>query len=106
AHYGKPFGQPARRYAVEIALERITGVEQGKSFYNSAMERGHMLEPLARKRYELEYFCTVTNGGFFVADEYGGSQDGVVGDEGGFVIKSAIQVTHYDRYYVGMHLYD
>lgn len=96
AHYGKPFGQPARRYAVEIALERITGVEQGRSFYNSVMERGHALEPLARKRYELEYFCTVTNGGFFAADEYGGSPDGLVGDDGVIEIKSVIPVTHYD----------
>src|SRR5699024_4803521 len=79
AHYGKPFGQPARRYAVEIALERITGVEQGKSFYNSVMERGHTLEPLARKRYELEYFCTVTHGGLFAPDEHGGRPEGLGG---------------------------
>ena len=38
AHYGKPFGEPALRYALQIALEQVTGRKAEYSFKNEYME--------------------------------------------------------------------
>ena len=58
------------------------------------MERGHTEEPIARQLYEDEYFCDVTNGGFFDNGFTGCSPDGIVGD-GIIEIKSVIASTQY-----------
>jgi hypothetical protein len=96
ANLGKAFGEPAKRYALQLALERITGAKASFSFTNEHMERGHEQEPIARMLYEEEAFCTVTNGGFFGCATYGDSPDGLVGDKGVVEIKSVIAPTHYD----------
>ena len=42
ANYGKSFGEPAKKLAVDIAVERITGKRITTNDYkNSHMERGH-----------------------------------------------------------------
>lgn len=97
ANYGKAFGEPAKKYAVEIALERITGSSSKDGFSNQHMDRGHEEEPLARMAYEEEMFCFVKNGGFFDHGHFGCSPDGLVGDDGLIEIKSAIPSVHYDR---------
>ena len=89
------FGDPAKRYALQIALERITGKKAEFSFKNDDMERGHEQEPVARMLYEDERFVSVTNGGFFDCGEYGDSPDGLVGSNGVIEIKSVIASTHY-----------
>lgn len=94
ANYGKAFGEPAGRYALRIALERVTGRKAEYSFKSEDMERGHEQEPIARMRYEELFFCEVSNGGFFDFGEYGDSPDGLVGDEGVLEIKSVIASTH------------
>lgn len=94
ANYGKPFGEPAQRYALQIALERVTGRKAEHSFKNDDMERGHEQEPLARMLYEEMFFCAVDNGGFFDFGEYGDSPDGLVGTDGVIEIKSVIASTH------------
>lgn len=94
ANDGKPFGDPARRYALQLALERITGRKADYSFKNDDMDRGHEQEPVARMLYEEENFVDVTNGGFFDCGEYGDSPDGLVGDDGIIEIKSVIAPTH------------
>lgn len=94
ANYGKPFGEPAHRYALQIALERVTGRKAEHSFRNDEMERGHEQEPVARMLYEEMFFCEVANGGFFDFGEYGDSPDGLVGDDGVIEIKSVIASTH------------
>ena len=94
ANYGKPFGEPAQRYALQIALERVTGRKAEHSFKNDDMERGHEQEPLARMLYEEMFFCEVTNGGFFDFGEYGDSPDGLIGADGVIEIKSVIASTH------------
>lgn len=94
ANYGKPFGEPAHRYALQLALERITGRKAEHSFKNDDMERGHEQEPLARMLYEEMFFCEVTNGGFFDFGLYGDSPDGLVGEDGEVEIKSVIATTH------------
>ena len=96
ANLGKPFGDPARKLAVQIAVEQITGIPQESSYTNDHMARGHEEEPIARMLYEQETFCTVDNGGFFDAGTHGCSPDGIVGD-GIIEIKSAVPNIHYDR---------
>lgn len=95
ANEGKAFGEPAKKYALQIALERINGVKKENGFTNEHMERGHEQEPVSRMLYEQEYFVDVQNGGFFDGGEYGDSPDGLVGTDGVLEIKSVIDTTHY-----------
>lgn len=92
---GKAFGDPAKRYALQIALELATGKKAEVGFSNDHTERGHEQEPIARMLYEQEQFTTVTNGGFFDCADYGDSPDGLVDDDGVIEIKSVIASTHY-----------
>lgn len=94
ANFGKAFGEPAQRYALQIALEIVTGRKAEHSFKNDEMERGHEQEPMARMLYEDLHFTEITNGGFFDCGDYGDSPDGLVGDDGVIEIKSVIASTH------------
>lgn len=95
ANDGKAFGDPAKRLALKLALERITGRKAEYSFRNDDMDRGHEQEPVARMLYEEMFFTEVTNGGFFCHGEYGDSPDGLVSEDGSVEIKSVIAPTHY-----------
>lgn len=95
ANDGAAFGEPAKRYALQLALERITGKKAEFGFKNDEMERGQQQEPVARMLYEDERFCEVTNGGFFDCGEWGDSPDGLVGADGIIEIKSVIASVHY-----------
>lgn len=97
AHYPKAFGDQAKKLAVEIALEQITGDPTVAGYSNEHMERGHEHEPIARGLYEAQTFCTVTNGGFFDLGFTGLSPDGLVDDDGVIEIKSAIPSVHFAR---------
>lgn len=97
ANYGKAFGEPAKKYAYQIALEQITGIACESGYQNEAMERGHIEEPLARAMYEDDTFVEVTNGGFFCTEKIGCSPDGLVGSDGVVEIKSAIATIHFER---------
>lgn len=95
ANVGKAFCDPAKRYALQIALEQIKGCKSEFSFSNEHMERGHEQEPIARMLYEDMNFIGVDNGGFFDHETYGDSPDGLVGSDGVIEIKSVIAPTHY-----------
>ena len=95
ANYGKAFGEPANKYALQIALERITGKSSGENYINAHMERGHEQEPIARKLYEEAHFIEVTNGGMFDCGLYSSSPDGLIGDDGVIEIKSVIASTQF-----------
>jgi len=95
ANFGKAFGEPAKKYAVTIALEQITGIPASGGYSNEHMERGHEQEPIARMLYERENFCTVDNGGFFESDWIGCSPDGLVHDNGVIEIKSVVPSVHF-----------
>jgi hypothetical protein len=95
ANDGKAFGDPAKDYALKIALERVTGRRAEFSFTNDDMERGHEQEPTARMIYEDDRFVDVGNGGFFDCGEYGDSPDGLIGDDGVLEIKCVVAKTHY-----------
>lgn len=96
ANDGKAFGDPARRYALQLALERLTGKKAEFSFSNDDMERGHEQEPIARMLYSEERFVDIANGGFFDCGDYGDSPDGLISKDGVIEIKSVIAPTHYD----------
>lgn len=95
ANYGKAFGDPALRYALQIALERVTGNKAEHSFRTDDMDRGHEQEPIARMRYEEQNFADATNGGFFDCGEWGDSPDGLVDDDGVLEIKCVIAPIHH-----------
>ncbi|WP_276349340.1 lambda exonuclease family protein [Enterobacter hormaechei] len=95
ANDGKAFGEPAKRYALQLALEQIKGCKSEFGFSNDHMERGHEQEPIARMLYEEMNFVDVDNGGFFDHETYGDSPDGLVGQDGLVEIKSVIAATHY-----------
>lgn len=94
ANDGRAFGDPAHRYALKIALERITGRRAEYSFKSEDMERGNVMEPFGRALYEERYFVEVTNGGFFDHGDWGDSPDGLVGDHGILELKSVIASVH------------
>lgn len=95
ANYGKTFGEPAKKYAVDLAIEQITGKPIPSSYKNDHMQRGHEQEPIARELYENETFTEVRNGGFFCNSVRGCSPDGLVGKNGVMEIKSVIAPVHY-----------
>lgn len=96
ANYGKAFGEPAKKLAVTVARELITGKRsEAESYSNAHMERGHAQEPAARAAYEELTFLDVTNGGFYDNGLTGCSPDGLVGDNGMIEIKSVIDTTHF-----------
>lgn len=95
ANDGRAFGDPAKRYALQLALEQITGRKAEFSFRNEDTDRGHEQEPVARMLYEDERFVSVTNGGFFDCGDYGDSPDGLVGSDGVVEIKSVLANVHY-----------
>lgn len=95
ANEGRTFGDPAKDYALQIALELATGKKAEFSFSNEHTERGHVQEPVARMLYEEENFVTVDNGGFFDHVTHGDSPDGLVGKNGVLEIKSVVAKTHY-----------
>lgn len=95
ANFGKAFGEPAKKYAVNIAIEQITSKPIASTYSNEHMERGHEQEPLARMMYEETMFCDVTNGGFYNSDFIGCSPDGLVDIDGVIEIKSVIASVHF-----------
>lgn len=95
ANDGKAFGEPAQRYALQIALEIETGRKAEFSFSNDDTERGHLQEPIARMLYQDSCFIDVSNGGFFDWGTWGDSPDGLVGTKGVIEIKSVIAPVHY-----------
>ncbi len=97
ANYGKAFGEPAKKLAVDIAVHQLTGRVSQNNYSNAHMERGHEQEPIARQLYEDETFCDVTNGGFFDNGFTGCSPDGLVGDDGVIEIKSVVASQQFER---------
>lgn len=97
ANYSKPFGEPAKKYAIDIAIERITGKPIPSGFSNQHTERGHEEEPIARRLYESLTFTDTQNGGFYCNDWIGCSPDFNVGECGLGEIKSSIPSVHFNR---------
>ena len=94
ANYGKAFGEPAKKYAMKVALEGVTG-KRIETYSNALMERGIELEPQARSLYEENMMESVREIGFVEFGRYGSSPDGLVGDKGGIEVKSVIYSSHF-----------
>ena len=94
ANYGRAFGDPAKDYALQIALERVTKAKSAYSFQSGHMERGHEMEPMARHLYSEANFVDVQDGGFYDCGAWGCSPDGLVGDDGLIEIKSVVAKVH------------
>lgn len=98
ANDGKAFGDPAKKYAQKVALERLTGKRDlTGNFQSKSMERGNILEPVVRAMYEKETFYSVTNGGIHISDKLGDSADGLVGKRGCVEIKVVEPTAFWDR---------
>ena len=83
-------------YAVELALERITGNRQ-ESFTNAAMQWGTEQEPVARAAYESTYGMLVEEVGLIphpTIEMSAASPDGLVGSLGLLEIKCPNSATH------------
>lgn len=98
------WGDPAKAYAIRLALERITG-KRIDTFSNDWMKQGNELEPVARQKYECKTFQLVKNGGLFIDGEFGTSPDGIffappmkdgAAVNIGIEIKCVKQNTHYN----------
>ena len=102
AHYGKQFGEPAKRYAKKLALEQITGEYIRDEYHNSAMDRGHVDEPIATSLYESETFTTVLKDGIYISDDLAYSPDGRLffnEETGRFKSGIEIKSRNYDTHY-------
>lgn len=95
ANDGAAFGDPAKKYALQLALELATERKAEFSFSTDHMERGHEQEPIARMLYEDAEFVDVTNGGFFDCGDHGDSPDGLIQHDGVIEIKSVTAAVHY-----------
>lgn len=92
---GEPTEQPsdtAKRYAADLAIERISGIPHGEPVKAWVLERGHEMEAHARRHYEARTGSFVTEAGICVTDDgiFGYSTDGLVDDDGLIEIKSPI----------------
>lgn len=79
---GEVVGKPsagAMSYAINIAMERISGEPQEENFNTWQMERGQKLEEDARLVYEDRKGILIEKSGFITTDDgiYGASSDGL-----------------------------
>jgi hypothetical protein len=85
----------AKRYAADLAIERISGQPHGEPPKAWVLERGHEMEAAARRIYEGRTGAFVTEAGICLTDDevFGYSTDGLVGDDGLIEIKAPIDST-------------
>lgn len=85
-----------QNYAIELALERITGTRV-ETFTNAAMQRGTEQEPIARAVYESRTGNLVEEVGIIdhpTLPMCAASPDGLVDDDGMVEIKNPNSATH------------
>ena len=92
---GETVGQPsdiAKRYAADLAIERISGQPHGEPPKAWVLERGHEMEAAARMHYEARTGSFVTEAGICLTDDgvFGYSTDGLVDEDGLIEIKAPI----------------
>jgi exodeoxyribonuclease (lambda-induced) len=92
---GEETAQPsdtAKRYAADLAIERISGQPHGEPPKAWVLERGHEMETAARRIYEGRTGAFVTEAGICLTDDgtFGYSSDGLVDDDGLIEIKAPI----------------
>lgn len=82
----------AKRYAADLAIERISGQPYGEPVKTWILERGHEMETRARMLYEARTGAFITEAGICVSDDgiFGYSTDGLAEDDGLIEIKAPI----------------
>ena len=89
-------GSGLKTYCENIALDTV-GFEKD-NYINDVMERGNILEPIARTAYEFENNVSIKEVGFIMNDKYpnvGVSPDGLIEDNGGCEIKARNNNKHF-----------
>lgn len=86
------FSDTARRYAADLAIERISTKPHGEPVKAWVLERGHTMEEIARRQYEARTGLFVTEAGICITDDgkFGYSTDGLVDTDGLIEIKAPI----------------
>ena len=90
-------GAKRKTYLKRKLGELLTGVAVHQNYVSWEMEQGTLREPLAREAYERKEWCMVDEIGFALHDSiprWGGSVDGLVGDDGFTEFKAPTEGTH------------
>lgn len=89
------FTEAARNLAFRIGFERVSGKPMDEGHQTWQMERGHELEPDARREHEILAGVLVERAGFVVTDDglFGASADGLIGTDGGSEYKCLVSAT-------------
>ena len=90
---GEDTSQPsdtAKRYAADLALERISGMMLCEPPRAWVLDRGHEMETRARMLYEARTHAFVTEAGICVDGTFGYSTDGLVNDDGLIEVKAPV----------------
>jgi hypothetical protein len=86
-------GKGLETYCRQIVKDMIIERQQ---FTNKDIERGNILEPVARIAYEFEYGCQVKQVGFIAYSDFVGySPDGLVSDDGLIELKARNDEIHF-----------
>lgn len=82
----------AKRYAADLAIERISDQPHGEPAKAWILERGHEMETRARMLYEARTGAFITESGICISDDgiFGYSSDGLADDDGLIEIKAPI----------------
>jgi hypothetical protein len=92
------FSDVAKRYAMDLAFERISKAPYGIPPKAWVLERGHIMEEIARRLYEVRTGYLATEGGICIDDDgHGYSSDGLVNDDGMIEIKAPIDSIKIDE---------
>lgn len=86
------FSDVAKRYADDLALERISGEQHGEPVKAWVLDRGHRMEAEARRIRECRTGYFISESGICVSDDgiFAYSSDGFVDNDGLIEIKSPI----------------
>lgn len=82
----------AKRYAADLAIERISGQPHGEPPKAWVLERGHEMEERARMLYEARTGAFITESGICISDDgvFAYSSDGLADDDGLIEVKAPI----------------
>lgn len=84
-------------YLRRLAGEILTGEPAPEGYSNGFMERGKILEDVAREHYAFTQFVEPIRVGFIRNGRKGGSPDSLIDANGGLEIKTAIPGVHIAR---------
>jgi len=98
------YSKSAAGYIAELIAQRYDpDYGMHEDYQSAAMKNGHIIEPEARRFYEFDREAKVEQVGFCITDDarFGGSPDGLVGDDGVLEIKSPTHKTQVEYLLAG-----